>query len=353
MGGPFGWFGGWRLGRGWGCWCWWCWCWWFLVLVVPVVVGDGWVEAQKVVPTDTTLATGNTSRGEGSEGVSTRSHCSYGHRRDGSCRACQRRTYRSSGGMCVPVERTPGCPTGHARVATWPDDCVRIACPLNPNSDILEWRSLTTGRCLDPPTTAATTTGTPSVIPDIPDQVKANGDSRGVSDGGGQSVVTWNRVSNATSYKVRHSPPASCDRRPCPVWTDYTFTDSDDEDTNADTITITLPRPDPGSRLSLNTFYTIEVVAVNSSGESQAAVGYTYTTRDPLPGHTVPVNVADFAKVGIVAVAGYRASVAGVRLVIILTQSVKTHFLLTPIHQWIKSNRLSMRFLLGRMQLIS
>ena len=153
---------------------------------------------------------------------------------------------------------------------------------------------------LPPPATtatSATTSPTPVQVPDTPDRVWVNGDSRGLSSG--RIVVTWDQVADATSYLLWHNPPKACGPRPCPQ--PYSVALSDDEDSNPDTLTYTV------SGQAVPVFYTVEVRAVGDSGESEAAVGYAYTTRTPLPLHTRSVAITELQKVGIVPVAGYRA----------------------------------------------
>ena len=287
-----------------------------VLLVGAVAVGDRSVGAQKVEPTDTTAATGGDGSGEGSEWASTRPHCEYGDC-NGVCRYCQRRTYWHDGDDCVPVDPDPTCPgPDEARVCSWPGRCVPIECPLRPGSALGEWRNSRTGECTSPPPPppppTSATTSVSSVIPDSTDQMIANGDSRAVSGDGGQIIVTWDRVSNATSYELRHMP-GTCTPRGCSSSSTYTFTDSDDEDTDdTDTITLTLPRPLLlNLRLAVETSYTIEVEAINSSGRSRPAVGYAYTTQDPFPRHTDDVRIEDLEEIGIIQIAGHRASVLG------------------------------------------
>lgn len=117
-----------------------------LAVSVPGLFAD-----EPVAPTDTTIAGGTDS----GQDPSTRDHCPYGHRSDGTCRSCPRRTYRRSGGACVPVSQTPGCPVAYAKVSSWPGVCVPIFCQDNPaNPNLLEWRNLTTGNCIDKCTTS-------------------------------------------------------------------------------------------------------------------------------------------------------------------------------------------------------
>ena len=86
-----------------------------------------------------------------SEEPSTRDHCPYGHRRDGTCRACPKRTYWAHDGGCKPVEHTPGCPDGHAIVSSWPGKCVPIICPATPVvPGMYEARDADTGYCTCP-----------------------------------------------------------------------------------------------------------------------------------------------------------------------------------------------------------
>ena len=109
-----------------------------LVLSVPVLVDDS-LGAERVESTDTTVVSG----AEGSGGVSTTSHCPYGHRPNGTCRACPRRTYYHNGTTCVPVASTLGCAVAYAKVSSWPNTCVPIFCQGNPtNVNLLEWRNL-------------------------------------------------------------------------------------------------------------------------------------------------------------------------------------------------------------------
>ena len=156
---------------------------------------------------------------------------------------------------------------------------------------------------LPPPATtatsapSATTSLTPVQVPDTPDRVWVNGDSRGLSSG--RIVVTWDRVADATSYLLWHDPPKACGPRPCPQ--PYSVALSDDEDSNPDTLTYSV------SELAVPIFYTVEVRAVRGSDESEAAVGYAYTTRTPLPLHTRSVAITELQEMGTGPVAGYRA----------------------------------------------
>ena len=341
-------------------------------------------------------------RGEGgdseeSEEPSTRDHCPYGHRADGTCRACPKRTYWAHDGGCNPVEHTPGCPDGHAIVSSWPGKCVPIICPATPVvPGMYEARDADTGyctcpagdewlpdhngcrpsscphgrdsdgRCLPPPTTTTTTVagrwsgickfsftkgdaasvdlpthgaglsytlrpyrpgtdyvpagmsatrkaggsytvaGTPTAggdwtailivalprntsdnlpcsfavpaAPDTPEGLAADGDSRGVAGGGGQSVVEWDEVVGATSYEVRHKLATAS------AWAGPVSTTG---------LTTTL------GGLTLDRLYFVQVRAVNRYGNSAwSDIVYTYPTRTPAGrGDTV----------GIMPVWGYRS----------------------------------------------
>jgi len=121
-----------------------------LAVSVPGLFAD-----EPVASTDTTFADGTDGGGEGSQDVSGDDHCPYGHRSDGTCRACPRRTYHRKDGACRPVAQTPGCPVAYAKVSSWPGVCVPIYCQDNPaNPNLLEWRNLTTGDCIDKCTTS-------------------------------------------------------------------------------------------------------------------------------------------------------------------------------------------------------
>ena len=77
-------------------------------------------------------------------------HCLYGHRADGTCRACPQRTFWANDG-CRPVAEDLTCPEpNQARVSSWPGECVWLLCPPDPGTpNLLEYRDLTDGDCTD------------------------------------------------------------------------------------------------------------------------------------------------------------------------------------------------------------
>ena len=140
-----------------------------VALLVPVLVGDDWVVAQKVEPTDTTAAAGSGSGTRDHDPSEQPPNCSHGEvtinpgtdNERVKCRACARRTYAvTNSGPCRAVSPTPACNAQglvkHAIVSSWPEECVPIYRPTfndprgnPPPEDQGEWRNLTTGNCID------------------------------------------------------------------------------------------------------------------------------------------------------------------------------------------------------------
>ena len=119
-----------------------------VALVLPLLFSDEWVEAQQVEVTDTTAVSNNES--DPDDSTETRGHCPYGHRADGTCRACPQRTFWANNGRCRPVsENTTDCDRNEAIVSSWPH-CVWILCPPDYDNEAqLEYRDLTDGDCTD------------------------------------------------------------------------------------------------------------------------------------------------------------------------------------------------------------
>lgn len=128
--------------------------------------------------------------------------------------------------------------------------------------------------------------------PDTPEGLAADGDSRGVAGGGGQSVLEWDEVVGAASYEVRHKLATAS------TWTGPVTTTG---------LTTTL------SGLTLDRLYFVQVRAVNRYGESDwSDTVYTYPTRVPYPKRrNAPHSYDNLEVVGIVPILGYRAAVAG------------------------------------------
>lgn len=128
--------------------------------------------------------------------------------------------------------------------------------------------------------------------PDKPTEgLAANGDSRGVDDKTGQSVVEWDPVVGATKYAVRHKRPADS------AWTGPVSTTG---------LTRTL------GDLDLDSLYSVTVRAVNDYGSSASSDVFTFPTRLPYPKRlTAPLTFAGLKEVvGIIPILGYRAGFA-------------------------------------------
>ena len=306
---------------------------WGLVVVLfgVVVVGEDWVGAQKVVPTDTTAAGRSSGDGTGSDGVGTRDHCEGNrHRPDGTCRACPELDQFYNGSGCED------------KIESHPDD------PPCSASEIADGNTVyysSYGGCRPPPsacdngrgpngfcrpstgTTQAPLIPARPVDPAPPSSVTADGDSRGVtglhSSGSlaAESSVEWRAGSRRivghtlAHYEVRYGEvddPSEEDRETAVTTQVYLLPDS------WGTPSITVPAGTTSivlRGLAAYQLYRIEVRGVYAPDNPPPPVGgvtpppvyrfsdwehaYTYPTRTAAPNVLAQM-------VGVVPVTRYR-----------------------------------------------
>ena len=184
-----------------------------------------------------------------------------GRRPDGSCRACEKLDEYHDGqtGCVKKTAPAPGdlkCLGDGLVYYSGYGGCREPSCPHGRDSF---------GFCID--------------VPSKPRNVKADGDSRGLSGVGGRVVVEWEASARATGYEVRYKQTSltadSCDTPGCTDWRNGP---------SVTRLSATIPT------LEIEETYHIQVRAVNSTGGASgwSDTVYAYPTRTPATkGNTV------------------------------------------------------------------